>query len=380
MTIHFSEQPWSQASATDVDIRARTGSASLYPVAYGLRQVMLSRNGVPLDPAVLGVINRMSVSLGANQQGSFTLEIEDPMLMLIDSLQGPNRGTLCEGHVLEISLGNAETPLKMVMAGTVSAITVELDSEEGLHVQVEGHDALSTAAVGNVYMRYMDEMNDYEVLSFIASKILDLLLSIDSLTQDEMTAPPGRARMQAGISYLDLIAELADQYGCHFWADGNILHFRRERPGKKISLERGVNLFSLSFRLSTSGQVGAVESRGWNTAQAEEVSARTTPPKSYWGRLSQAAKASLVADNAVHNIIVHDATEAKQRAGAEMRRLMGMLITGEGSTIGNPEMRVGCIVNVIGMARFDGEYQVQSLVHRIDNEGFRTDFTLRLHI
>lgn len=358
-------------------VDAHDGSWQIQSLSSGTSLLQISRNQMPLDEEIHNCITAVTVSLAANQQASFSLEINDPELELIDRAQGP----FSEGQALDIALRNADMGLSTVISGTVGAISVELDEDDGLRVEVEGYDALRAAAAGNIYMQYQDQWSDFHVLSAIADT-LRLELSIDSATRQAMSSAPVRARLQPGLSNLDFTSGLAEEYGCDFWVVRRTLYFRRETPGRPIQLQRGLNLFRIAFRLNTNGQVSAVEGRAWDTQSASEVMARALGKdrKGYWKHLSPLARTLLGDEAQALSLTVRDLAEAERKTEAEMRRLARNLVTAEGSTYGNPEMTVGSVVELSNMGRFDGEYLVQTVRHSIDKDGFRTHFTLCLHV
>jgi uncharacterized protein len=230
-------------------------------------------------------------------------------------------------------------------------------------------------------VQYQDSWSDFHVLQSLA-ELLKLELSIDSASRQAMSAAPVRARLQDGLSNLAFIGVLAEEYGCDFWVLRRTLHFRRETPGNKIKLRRGVNLLRIAVRLSTSGQVAGVAAQAWDTgsAQAMVAQANGEERKAYWGHLSAQARTLLRSEAQVRHLRGRDLAEAERRSEAEMRRLARQLIMAEGSTPGNPELRVGSVVELSNMGRFDGEYLAQSVRHSIGKDGFRTDFTLCLHV
>jgi phage protein D len=70
------------------------------------------------------------------------------------------------------------------------------------------------------------------------------------------------------------------------------------------------------------------------------------------------------------------------------RRLLGELLTrtnqrltGSGSTIGDPRIRAGSVLQLGGMGlRFGGLYRVTSATHTIDGGGYKTKFEVRKEV
>jgi phage protein D len=88
---------------------------------------------------------------------------------------------------------------------------------------------------------------------------------------------------------------------------------------------------------------------------------------------------------------VRTVAEAKQRARAVLEDQSKRLIEGTGSTIGLPDLRAGCAMEIIGFgvhsdsngnlqgtaSDFDGEYYVTQTTHTISTSGYRTEFSAR---
>lgn len=338
----------------------------------------ISSNGVPLEEAERDCIAAVTVVSASKQQASFSLELNDPLFGMI----APGTGRFCEGNLLEIALGNEDAELTTVICGTINAINLDLDEEDGLRIVVEGHDALSAAAAGNVVTRYQEQWSDFQILQNI-TETLALTLAVDATTHQEMVAVRPRPRFQSGQNNLAFMVELAEEYGCDFWVSDRTLHFCREAPGKdKLVLSGGNNLFRIAIRLSTSGQVSAVETLAWDTQSAEIRHARDDGKdlRAYRGSMSPAARDRLDREALVRRFSARDQEEAERRSKVEMRRMAQQFVSIEGTTTGTPAMGVGSVALLEKMGRFDGEYLVQTVRHQVDKDGFRTHFTLCLHV
>ena len=65
-------------------------------------------------------------------------------------------------------------------------------------------------------------------------------------------------------------------------------------------------------------------------------------------------------------------------AKAALNRVATEFITGEGSCIGNPDIKAGTVVELKGVGdRFGGQYYVVSCTHNIGQRGYHTFFTVR---
>jgi len=56
-------------------------------------------------------------------------------------------------------------------------------------------------------------------------------------------------------------------------------------------------------------------------------------------------------------------------------------LTGNGSTIGNPDIKPGKVINLVGLgSQFGGLYRVTSATHTFDGSGYRTSFKVRKEV
>lgn len=73
--------------------------------------------------------------------------------------------------------------------------------------------------------------------------------------------------------------------------------------------------------------------------------------------------------------------DATRAADARLRELAAGLITGEGVSVGLPELRAGRTVELIGLgARFSGLYRVTKTVHAFGGAGYTTAFSARKEV
>jgi phage protein D len=337
----------------------------------------ISSEGVPLPEELLRACVSVSVSLNANQPGSFALQIDDPQLRWIRATDG----LLQEGRRIEISLGYG-LDLRSVFSGSIVSVGADLDDSGGLTIQVYGFDALHGATRESDYEKFLDEESDDLIVQKIATNVLGLVKTSVAL-QGSRNAP----RFKGNVSAFQFLEDLAREYGCRFWVEDETLFFRPEREGGlPIHLRRRVDLSAFSVRLSTAGQLAEVEARAWDTTQKAAIvaTARASNSFRYTSKLSaagteQASRGASGKSKRVlfANIQANTHEEAQRFADAELRRLRRNLITGDGATVGNPAIRVGTVLFVDDFGRFSGEYVVESARHEMNQGGYRTSFEVR---
>ena len=165
-------------------------------------------------------------------------------------------------------------------------------------------------------------------------------------------------------------------------------------------LEWGKSLISFRPTLTTAKQVSAVTVRGWNRKTNKPINVTYTL-KDLWkdekksqqeiARLDQIAKAYGERTEVVTDKPARTEDEAKQIAKAILSDIHHKQITATGSTVGLPDLRSGCSVEILGFSvqtdasgtpqgpssDFDGEYFVTDSTHTIGGSGYRTEFTAR---
>jgi phage protein D len=165
-------------------------------------------------------------------------------------------------------------------------------------------------------------------------------------------------------------------------------------------LEWGKSLINFRPTLSTAKQVSEVTVRGWDrksnkvieeTFKLEDLWKAQKKSKTEIARLSQIAKAYGNRTEVVTDKPVHTKKEAKQLARSILEDQHKKLIEGTGSTVGLPDLRAGCKVEILGFgvqsdasgkavgasSDFDGEYYVTETTHTIGSGGYRTEFSAR---
>jgi len=335
--------------------------------------------GIPLPPAALGAIHAVTVTQQENAPADFKLQVHDPNLLLIEAADG----LLAEGRRIEIAMGYAGALLPM-MEGAIDAIDVSLDEDGGLALSVEGFDGLHAGTRATGSRSFPDNTSDSAIVRRIAPELLPTAVVAE-------TVPRATASRQDAQTTLAFLQQLAQDNDFQLWAEGRTLFFLPLRPGPAVVFARRRNLIAFSARLSTAGQVGEVEVRTRDVARDQAVTATASVGLSadFLGALSatglvQVLGQALGLGAAGSKLVVHaegraaNIQEAQTLADSTLAARRRQLLTAHGSVIGDPQVRVGSIVTLLGMGRFSlGLWTIQRVTHRIDQSGYRTDFTMR---
>lgn len=345
-------------------------------------QFLLAVEGIPLPAPIMAAFMSVSVTQEANEPASFHLQVNDPQFLLVEAAGG----LLAEGRRLEIAMGYVGETLPMI-EGEISAIGVSLDEGGGLTLSIEGFDGLHAGTRGVLSHNFDEGWSDSAIVRRVASEWFPAAVV-------EQTQPRTHSEAQSEETSLVLLQRLAKRNGFQLWVDGRTLYFMRRRPAPAVRFTRGRNLISFSARLSTAGQVGAVEVRSWDAARQQVVKATSAASGSadYLACLSATGLAQIVGqaiglDARKQTRIIHaqgrvsSIAEAQDLADSEMAEQRRNLMSASGSVIGDPNIRVGSQVILENMGRFSlHPYVVEKATHSIDASGYRTSFSMRQYL
>lgn len=334
----------------------------------------------PLPTLVAKSILDISVTEHLSPPSQFSFSLNDPKLDFIKK----EGGLFTEGIRVEISLGFVGNTRRMIV-GEISGLTASFPSSGPATLQVEGFDLLHRLTRGTIYRTFggpdpNSGIPDSQIVTQIAGEA--------SLTPSVETTPArNEPRVQNHKTDLAFLEELAGANGYYLWIDGDTLNFKSAPPtAETISLERGKTLSSFSPRLSTTGQVNAVEVRGWDPIQKQPISARVQRSGAASQALAPSGQQQVAqgtggrSERVIESAHVRTAQDAQTIAERILNEQNQSLITGSGTSAGPPDLRVGTILDLSGIGRFDGEYLVEQVTHSIGSGGYQTSFQVKARL
>jgi phage protein D len=332
-------------------------------------------NSAPLDPATAGSILEVSVTEHLDPPNEFSFRVNDPTLKFIDQ----RAGHFTEGTRVEVSVGYRGNTTSIIV-GEIVALTADFPSTGPATLQVEGYDLLHAATRGTAY-RVFDgpspdtALSDSEVVSQIASD-MGLVPSVDQA--------PSRTEpwVQDHVTNLEMLETVAGASGFFLWVDGTTLYFKRNPPApKRVPLKWGQNLLSFSPRLTTAGRVNAFEVRAWDPVQKQPVTGRAERSGSSLAATGERQVARGAGGRSERVISRELGIRSGEEAQAHADRLLADqeqgAVSSFGSSVGRTDIRAGAILELSGIGRFSGDYQVEEATHTIGDGGYQTTFRVR---
>jgi hypothetical protein len=329
--------------------------------------------GQTLDPKLAKSIMQVSVTKLLNTSSSFSFQLNDPTLEFIDQKQG----LFVEGNAVEVYLGYVGS-LHQMLVGEISAVTASFPSSGPATLGIEGFDHLHRATRGTTYRKFEASQSDRDIITEIIQQDLKLKVSLDKSIKGK-----GK-RIQNNTSTIRFLEQLAKANGCTFWVEGDTFYMHQRTDTISMSLTWGKTLLSFSPRLSTAGQVQTVGVQCWDHARKQAIVAQANlPPKTMvflakpgQQQLKQGAggrsQRMIVCNQGVSN-----PQEAQTLAAGTLDEQQQNLLTGYGTSVGHPGIQPGILLQLNGIGRFSGPYEVVQATHTVGSSGYQTSFQVR---
>jgi phage protein D len=286
------------------------------------------------------------------------------------------------GKTLKIELQSSTTARfqdnrnkKPIFEGEITGIECHFTDESQAPIVIRAYDISHRLHRGR-YNRSFQNMTDSDIVKKIAKEVGIEKVIVDSsdYINDYI--------FQENQTNMEFLRERAFRIGFELYVQDNCLYFRKSQKGKSLELKWLKDLNSFRVRVSSAEQVSSVEVRGWDyqqkraivaTAQNEQVITRS---KNGSGR-EVSNKFKVVPKMIVVDRPVFSAQEANQIAQAICNELGGEFVCADARGEGNPEIRVGKVVNLKEMGRYDGQYYITETRHLYHKRVYTTEFTVR---
>jgi len=334
-------------------------------------------NGTRLPPEAEADLFHLEVAEDLDTPSMFTLSLNagDPAT---GEIKWADDRLFPLGAEVKIKAG-FHPPLPELMVGEVTGLEPEYPARGPLLLTVRGFDRLHRLGRGRK-SRTFQQMRDSDIAGQIAGDW--------GLTPDvEATAVTQEYVAQHNQTDLEFLLLRARRIGYEVAVQGRRLVFRtpQESRARLVTLTYGEELFEFSPRLSLAAQVSEARVQGWDPKRKEAVTGRAgsgDERSRMGGQETGAALAERVAGPAAMVTVddpVFSLEEAEAMARGSLNRSAFDLVTGEGTCMGNPQLRAGTVVELRGLGRkFSGLYYVVGCTHTIAAQrGYSTTFTVR---
>ena len=342
---------------------------------------LIHLDGDPLPEDIAGLLSSAVVDDSLHLPDSFALRFRDPGRVVV-SISKVKIGSAVKVSVLGADSQAPET----LINGEVTALEAEFDGG-GTFTVIRGYDQAHRLHRGRRTESYT-QMTASDVAVKVAKRAGLSLGPIEATTTvyDHVT--------QGGVTDAQFLKALARESGHELAVRDGKFEFRTPRrateapsPGGEPSsnplvLQLGTDLLRFRAVVTSAGQVGSVEVRGWDVASKRPLIA-TVPAQTTSASLPGTTPSDLAK---VFGDPVHVATEVPFRLQAEVdaaakalsEELASSFAEFEGVARGNSKLRADTAIAIDNIgAPFDGQYTITTSRHRYDAvTGYTTSFSV----
>jgi len=331
-------------------------------------------NGTDFSSDLIGAVEGVTVEDEINLPAMFSIKLN-----MVDSKNGKWRGidlkSFKPGDKIDLSMGLDK--VEPMLSGEITSLELNLASHSIL--EIRGYDLLHKLRMGT-RNKVFTKKKDSDIATEIA-KEHGLTVQAD----DTKTIYP--YVFQNNVSNYEFLLKRAAYLDYEVYVEDKKLFFVKSRAAKAAALPDFTyrqDFEELTLELRTLTRGSKVVIRGWDVKEKKEVEAtakkgdevtKMDGKESGFDISSKAFQESPVAAW-VENLI--DLSEAQNAAKAAYNSLLKEFITGQGKCYGNPLVRAGKSVKLLGMdERFSGSYYIVSTIHNVDKSGYTTIFRVK---
>ncbi|MDF2986023.1 MAG: phage protein [Eubacterium sp.] len=331
-------------------------------------------NGTDLSNDLIGAVEGVTVEDEINLPAMFSIKLN-----MVDSKNGKWRGvdlkTFKPGDKIAVSIGLDKA--EPIVSGEITSLELNLCNHSIL--EIRGYDLLHRLRMGT-RNKVFTKKKDSEIASEIAKEH-----GLSPQVDDTKTIYP--YVFQNNLSNYEFLLKRAAYLDYELYTDDKKMYFVKSRAVKAPELpdftyKKDYEELTLELRTLTRGSKVVV--RGWDIKEKKEMEAtakkgdETTKMDGKESGFDISSKAIEESPAAVWVENLIDLNEAQSAAKAAYNSLLKEFITGQGKCYGNPLVRAGKSVKLLGIdERFSGSYYIVSTIHNIDKTGYMTTFKVK---
>lgn len=280
------------------------------------------------------------------------------------------------GAAIAIEFGYQDRRLTL-LSGDITGLEPTFAQSRPPMVTVRGHDRRHRLTRSR-RTRSFTNCKDSDIVSRIAGEV-----QLKPQVEDSGVQLP--YVLQHNQTDLEFLIARARRIDFELAVQGDCLLFRRRAAGgtAELTLYREVELLEFRARLSTLGQVPALEVRGWDPARKDVIVGRASDAQAMGDDATTGPAATKQAFSPADAARVNAPVQSQDEADAMAKQgFAGMAldyVRADGVCIGEPRLHAGMVIAIEGIGkRFSGRWYVTSVEHAFTpRKGFRTSFSAR---
>jgi len=343
--------------------------------------------------ALMNDLIQISVEESLHLPGMFTLVINNPFVPVDDESETWQHDPLLQiGKKVNIGFQGSTTDSPefdrdrkdYIIEGEITAIETHFTSDTRAPIVVRGYDISHRLHRGR-YNRSFQDYTDSDIVSKIAREV-----GIDRGRID----PSGERQayiFQENQTNMEFLRERAARIGFELFVQDGKLFFRKPQAGDILRLKWLTDFETFRVRVTSAEQVKSVEVRSWDYHRKQPIVSvadrdeTITRVEGNSGRPSP--NGGFTTPNFGSNypppkLIVVDKPvsspkEADRMAQALYDELGGEFVQADSQAPGNPQIRVGKVVELTDMGRYGGRYYITETRHLYQEGRYSTEFAVR---
>lgn len=285
------------------------------------------------------------------------------------------------GAEVDVCMGYGDArSTSIAVSGMITEITTNFPEDGSPELAIAGYDHGFALTIGK-NSRTWSEASDSDAAHEIAS--------FNNLAANIETTSEKHAQIEQNQeSDWEFLKKLADRNHFELYVDElRTLHFGKpnDKADAVVRLVYGEGLMSFKPEANLAGQVSKVEVYGWdrNTKKPIVGVATAGQESGLSGKSAGQHLNAFVRDPTKQPTLrlrqpVFTQSEANERAKAALSERAKQFLTGEGESVGLPEVRPDRNVELASLGfPFSKIYYVQQATHKIDSNGYRTRFKVK---
>ncbi len=327
-------------------------------------------------------VSQVEVDLTLGAAGRFSMSIVDCYSIekhaFMSGLGADILNLFKFGASVEIRMGYGDVnDLVPLLTGTITEVATSFPESGYPELTVSGYDHAFPLTLGKNSRNWSARTDSYAVAEIV--RFHNLTGDIDSTSETHSQIEQNQE------ADLDFIKKLAEHNGFEFYVEGNRLRFGKPKGAGDglVKLRWGEGLLSFKPEANLAGQVSAVEVHGWDVATKQPIVGRATSGDELDRDARRDSAAQLLQKGVQSPVLrlrqpVQSQAQADQLARAALNERATKFLTGEGESIGLPQIRPDTNITLgnLGTA-FSRTYYVQQATHRVDGNGYRTRFKVK---
>ncbi|MCP5049700.1 MAG: phage late control D family protein [bacterium] len=336
--------------------------------------------GTRLEAEMSKAVTDVRVTEKINEGSSFSITMNDPFDPVTQEFKWLDHPLLSMGNTVTVRMGY-ESDLVTMVTGKITGLESSFFSGDSSTLTVTGQDLTYDK------MKRKSPLKEFTDKSY--SEIADMLATDAGLKAEVQDTDPieGKIIKKNDMNDYDFLLQKACYVGFQLRLREETLYFVKPEDEQQeiLTLQLGKDIISFNPRLNTSKIVTRVEVRQENPTDPgnPNVGIATAgderpqePGKTTAGQLLE--KFGGVEVNKVIPVPVNQKVDVRKMATSEMDKANDSLITGETQSIGIPMIHPGVCIRLEKMGKlFSGKYFVTEATHTINNEGYRTNFSVK---